>query len=112
MTSRDEAWLRRKRYLGLDHPDAGRDGYEKWPRFTAEVPTELAEEIDRVQKKSLGVNYSSASRAGAVRAALRLWLNFIDPPPEPRETVDSTAVDITDLPVLLEENPDAEITNT
>lgn len=86
--SRDSSWLRRKVYG------------ERWPRFTAEVPPELAEAIDEAQRKSLGVNASpaNATRANAVRAGLRLYLNAVDP--EPEAAIEGTAIEIVDLPAL------------
>jgi hypothetical protein len=83
---RDQSWLRRK------HPLE-----DKWPRFTAEVPPELAEALDLAQRKSLGVNATSqnATRANMVRAALRLYLNTVDPLPD--EAIEGTAVEIFDL---------------
>jgi len=89
--SRDDLWLRSKR------PG------EKWPRFSAEVPPELAEMLDAAQRKSLGVNASStnANRANLVRAGLRLYLNHVDPEPQPPTyDVDGTAEEIIDLPLL------------
>jgi broad specificity phosphatase PhoE len=86
---RDRSWLRRKLHG------------ETWPRFSAEVPPELAEAIDAAQRKSLGVNQSAATRANVVRAGLRLYLNTVDPEPEPPTyDVDGEVVEIVDLPML------------
>lgn len=88
--SRDDAWLRDKR------PG------ETWPRFTAEVPPELAEALEAAQRVSLGVNASerNVTRANLVRAGLRLYLNHVDPEPAPQPYTDSTAEEIIDLPLL------------
>ena len=61
---------------------------ERWPRFTVEVPPELAVLLDTVQKRALGVNRSAASRAGIVRAGLILFLEATANPPEP--AIDAT----------------------
>lgn len=86
--SRDDSWTR------IKHHD------EKWPRFAAEIPPELADELDHAQRLSLGVNYSpkNATRANMVRAGLRLYLNTTMPEQPP--PVESTAVEIIDLPAL------------
>lgn len=86
--TRDDSWLRRK------DPD------EKWPRFAAEIPPELAELLDAAQRKSMGVNSHGATRAGMVRAGLRLYLNTVMP--EPEQAVEGTAEDITDVLALEE----------
>ena len=86
--SRDESWLRNKA------PG------EKWPRFCGEIPPELAEEIDR----QIRLVSSSFTRADAVRSALRLWLNAHDPEQPP--AIDVEAVEMTDLPALMEEAPE------
>lgn len=70
---------------------------ERWPRFTVEVPPELAVLLDAVQKRALGVNRSSASRAGIVRAGLILFLEATANPPEP--AIDATA-EVEDVPEL------------
>jgi hypothetical protein len=77
---------------------------EKWPRFCAEIPPELAELLDRAQRKSLGVNATSsnATRANLVRSALRLYLNTVDPETDPDDTIEGSATDIIDLPALPE----------
>lgn len=69
---------------------------EKWPRFAAEIPPEIAEMIDAASKKNLGVNVSAFSRANVVRSALRMYLDAADPLPEP--AIDATAED--DVSVL------------
>lgn len=89
----DELFHRRKRWLST--------GQEKWPRFTAEVPPELALLLDNVQRRHMGVNASSASRSGMVRAGLRLYLHevaFVEEPaieatadPEPPALEEQTA---------------------
>jgi hypothetical protein len=88
--NRDDSWARDKLYD------------EKWPRFSAEIPPELAEELAAAQRKSLGNSWDgysgrpiNATRANMVRAGLRLYLNKISPEPEP--PIDSTAVEIIDL---------------
>jgi hypothetical protein len=96
MTGRDHAWLRSKTYVGMDRPGADANGYEKWPRYCAEIPPELAEELDAAQRESLGVNQSGATRAGVVRAGLRMYLNATAP--EREAAIEGTAVDITDEP--------------
>lgn len=97
--SRDDSWTRRKR------------AREAWPRFTAEVPPELAEELDRAQRKSLGLDATprNATRANMVRAGLRLYLNAVAP--EPDAAIDSTAVELVDLPALLERGDDDDGTD-
>lgn len=95
---REDAFLRGRRYLGVRHPDAGPDGYERFVTYAATIPVELAEELDRAQRKSLGINASktNATRANMVRSALRLYLETVDPAaPEP---IEATAVDITEPP--------------
>lgn len=93
---REDSWLRPKRYLGKRHPDADEYGNEKWPRYGAQVPPELAEQLDAAQRKSLGVNAvpSNTTRSALVRAALRMYLNATDP--EREAAIDSTAVEIYD----------------
>lgn len=56
---------------------------EKWPRFTAEVPPEMAALLDGIHRRRLGVDASSASRAGIVRAGLRLYLETYGEVQEP-----------------------------
>lgn len=80
--TRDESWLRDK-HVG-----------EKWPRFSGEVPPELAAELD----KRIGKFNGPRSRADMVQSGLRLYLNAVspeDPPP-----IETTATDIIDLPAL------------
>lgn len=89
--SRDSSWLRRKEHG------------EVWPRFVAEIPPELAEEIDAVMKKVAGVNQSAAVRSNAVRAGLRLWLEHHSPAPQ--EAIEGTA-DVIDGTALELEAPD------
>jgi hypothetical protein len=75
---RDDSWLRPKRHG------------EKWPRFAAEIPPELAEELDALVDKLHG----PPNRAEMVRAGLRLYLEFKRPEPEP--AIEGTAVDLPD----------------
>lgn len=86
--NRDDSWMRDK------------GAREKWPRFAAEIPPELAEELDRAQRISLGVNYSArnATRANMVRAGLRLYLEAVMP--ERPEPIEGSAIEIIDLPSL------------
>lgn len=91
--TRDDSWARGKL------PD------EKWVRFCAEVPPELAEALKEAQRKSLGNDYDghsgrpvNATRANLVRAGLRLYLNKVDPEPEP--AIESTATEIIHLKEL------------
>ena len=93
--TRDDSWARDKQ------------AREKWPRFSAEVPPELAALLDEAQRKSLGASYdgylkrpTNATRANMVRAGLRLYLERVDPEPEP--AIDSTAVEIIDVKGLAE----------
>lgn len=71
---------------------------ERWPRFTVEVPPELAALLDAVQKRALGVNRSAASRAGIARAGLILYLEATANPPVP--AIDATAEVEADVPEL------------
>lgn len=66
-TPRMDSWTRIKRFE------------EKWPRLAAEVPPEIAEEIDRYRKNKL----DPVSRAEIVRAGLRLYMEKYLPEPEP-----------------------------
>lgn len=102
--SREDSWTRDREYLGLRHPDAGKDGYEKWPRYCALIPPELAEEIDAAHRKSLGVNADAASRAGVVRAGLRMYLEATDP--EREAAIEGTAVEVVDRPALTQSKED------
>src|SRR3954465_15821283 len=79
--SRWAAWVRRKEFIGREHPDATKDGYEKWPRFVAEVPPEFVPLLEEAQRKSLGINWDgyldrprNATHSNIVLAALRLYL--------------------------------------
>lgn len=97
--SRLEAWSRRKTYIGFDRPGAAQNGYEKWPRFTAEVPPELVPLLEEAQRKSLGNNWDgdldrprSATHSNIVLAALRLYLEALDP--EEELPIDTTAEEI------------------
>jgi hypothetical protein len=83
--TRDDSWARSKLHG------------EKWPRFSAEVPPELAKALDEAQRRSLGNDYSptNATRANMVRAGLRLYLNRVDPEPEP--AIESTAVEVVEV---------------
>ena len=71
---------------------------EKWPRFCAEIPPELATILDEAQRKSLGVNTSARSRASMVRAGLQMYLEAISPAPEP--AINTTAEEIVEVPAL------------
>jgi hypothetical protein len=71
---------------------------ERWPRFTVEVPPELAALLDTVQKRALGANRSAASRAGIVRDGLILFLEATANPPQP--AIDATAEVEADVPEL------------
>lgn len=71
---------------------------ERWPRFTVEVPPELAVLLDAVQRRALGVNLSAASRAGIARAGLILFLEATANPPVP--AIDATAEVEADVPEL------------
>lgn len=88
MSDRDDSWLRRKRHG------------ESWPRYCAEVPPELAAEIDAAQRGSLGVNATdaNATRANAVRAGLRLYLEATAP--EREAAIEGTCVELLDRPAL------------
>lgn len=88
--TRDDSWTRRKQVR------------EKWPRYAAEIPPELAALIDEAQRVSLGVNYSpaNATRANVVRAGLRLYLEA--KLPEPPAAVEGTAEEIVDRRELAE----------
>lgn len=97
--SRLAAWSRRKEFIGREHPGANKDGYEKWPRFTAEVPPELVPLLEEAQRKSLGINWDgnldrprTATRANLVTAALRMYLEALDP--EEALPIDVTAEEI------------------
>jgi len=88
--SRDDAWSRRKRHD------------EQWPRFAAEIPPELAAEIDALRPTVIAPN--SLTRAQVVRAGLRLWLNHHAPePPPPEPAIESTAVEIVEPKLLTAE---------
>lgn len=114
ITSHVEAVFRRKRYLGMAHPDSADSGWEKYVRFSAEIPPEVAAYIEAAYRKRLGVNVSAFSRANIVRAAFTMYLDEIDPrenqwelhgkTPEEvdrlRGIIDSTAVEIGELPEL------------
>lgn len=81
--SRIEAWCRRRRYFGLHHPRADRNGNEKWVRFSVEVPPEFVPLLEQAQRASMGVNYRP-SRASVVRAALYRYLEeYLPPEAEP-----------------------------
>lgn len=99
ISTRNEAWHRKKHFLGRDRPGANKDGYEKWPRFTAEIPPELVPLLEAAQRKSLGINWDgymdrprSATRSNMVQAALRMYLETIDP--EGDLPIDATAVEL------------------
>jgi broad specificity phosphatase PhoE len=74
-----------------------KQGREKWVRYSADIPPELAAMIDAAAKKSLGVNVSAFSHANVVRAALRLYLDKYAPVADP--SIDATATD--DAPLEL-----------
>lgn len=92
--------------LGRDHSWTRRKARgEKFVRYAAEVPPELDELLLAAQRTSMGVNWDgykanpkSATRANLVTSALRLYLNTVDPEPEP--PIESTATDILDVPLL------------
>jgi hypothetical protein len=67
---------------------------ERWPRFTVEVPPELAALLDAVQKRALRVNRSAASRAGLI-----LYLEATAIPPAPAiDAVAEVEADVPELP--------------
>lgn len=68
---------------------------EKWPRFTVEVPPELAAMLDAAIKAQLGVNVSAFSRAGVARRALRMLLDEVAPVEEP--AIEATGEDVIDF---------------
>lgn len=88
--TRDESWCRSKK------PG------ETWPRYSVEVPPELAREIDAAQRRSLGVNASTLGRslrASAARAALNLLLRTLDPERTPTPyDANGDAVEVVELP--------------
>jgi hypothetical protein len=95
VTSRIEAMWRDKVYLGYEHPKANKQsGYEKFVRVAAEIPPEVMEELDRVHRRVLGVNASSATRAGLIRAALLTYWDRHEPEVE---YTDAEAQEITDV---------------
>lgn len=77
--SRDNSWLRRRRPR------------EKWPRWQAEIPPEMSVELDA----RIGKQNGPRSRADIVNAALRIYLEIVDP--EGPEVVEAHAIE---LPVL------------
>lgn len=82
--SRDESWLRPKAYG------------EKWPKFGAEIPPELAEELDA----RIGTFNGPGNRAAMVRAGLRLYLEAAVP--EAEAAIEGTAIEVapgTDIEV-------------
>lgn len=81
-----------RRYVRDHHWGRPKEYREKWPRFCAEVPPELAEQLDAAHKKALGINRSAFSRAGIVRTALHLYLEQIDPLPE--DALEGTATEV------------------
>lgn len=110
--SRDDSWSRdrggaiydsdTKEFVDFPHD-------EKWVRFAAEIPPELAELLKQAQRQSLGVNWdgymdrpTNASRSNLVRSALRMYLNRIMPEDNPDDTIDGTATDMDLLPVVYE----------
>lgn len=79
--TREDSWTRPKRYG------------EKWPRFCAEVPPELADELDaHIKRLRLQHGRATGNRAQVVRAALRLYLN--SEVPERPPSIDSEAVEL------------------
>lgn len=83
--SRDDSWLRDK---GLN---------EKWPRFAAEIPPELADELN-AHAEHFRYQHGRLTRADMVRSALRLYLNAVSPVQPP--AIEGTAEEIIDLPAL------------
>lgn len=77
----EDAMHRRKLFLGRKHPLADANGNEKWARFAAEVPPELAQALDRVQRRIAGIHRESCTRSGLVRFALLEWLEKYDGAP-------------------------------
>jgi len=71
---------------------------EKWPRFSAEVPPELAVMLDEAQKRSLGINWRQGSRAGLVRSALLMYLDAAAPMPDP--AIEGEIVEVVERPAL------------
>lgn len=92
----EQLFHRRKRIVRTG-PNLGEIEDEKWPRFTAEIPPELAQLLEDVHKRRLGVNAAHATRAGLVRAGLRLYLETYAEAREP--AIDTTAEEI-DSPEL------------
>lgn len=82
---------RRKPFLGSRHPRGDKNtGWEKWPVLSAQVPPEVAVEIDRVGKKVANRHQmTKMSRASIVRSALLTWMEVNDP--EPDAVLDGTA---------------------
>jgi hypothetical protein len=84
----DERMHRAKKLIRTG-PALGEAEPEKWPRFAAEVPPEIAILLDEVQRRSLGVNASAASRANMVRSGLLLYLHHVASVDDP--VIDSNA---------------------
>jgi hypothetical protein len=85
---REAAWCRSK------------DIDERWPRFAADVPPELAAELDEHARR-FRMQHGRLSRASMVRAALRLYLNTVEP--AANAPIEGTAIEVPDveLPELL-----------
>lgn len=103
--TRDDSWSRDRGGLVWDIDRQVTVAFprdEKWVRYAADVPPELAELLARAHRKSLGVNASgrNLARANLVRAALRMYLNAVDPEPDPDDTIDGTAEAIVELAAL------------
>lgn len=95
-----DAMHRRKEYLGSRHPLADANGNEKWVRLCAEVPPEVFQALERVQRESLGVNAASATRPGLVRAGLVTYLDAYGPKNDRDPAIDTEAEELPDAPEL------------
>lgn len=72
-----------------------REPGERWPRLCVEVPPEIAVELERIYKDSLGVNRSSATKAGILRAALLVYLE--KERPEGPKSVEGEAIEVEEI---------------
>lgn len=100
--SRDDSWNRRKGGLVYDANGDQLMAFptdEKWPRFAAEIPPEIATLLD-VEIKRVRLMHGRFTRADAVRSGLRMWLNHHNPERDPNDTIEGTASEIVDLPAL------------